>query len=784
MARLWLQATPGTVIILAIAVLFGSRHSILFAQTTNITSSGLNTRVANPSTNPSITGGTRPGGAAGTNLFHSFGEFNIGANNVASFLNSGSVDLAGNSLPSGLATSNIFSRVTGGSPSNIFGTIDTMNFGTANLYLINPAGILFGPTAQLNVGGAFTASTADYLKMTDGAKFYANPSQSTVLSIAPLAAFGFLGTNPGGTITLQGTTTPPVGLFPTISRIPTLVGRDLTVGGVTTPGIDITNTVITNHLAAFDLISVGQPTDPIRGAEVNVTAGPIPTDCCGPFRPFLYSFSGFGSGGNVRISGNLIADNVVILTPPTGAVTIANASASSDGIASIDINTGTLQIDGTLTSGGLVNGPINLTAASSVMLNGTISNGAGSVIAGSINITSPSVFLSRNAVINTEGAGDNSGFVTLNVGTLELSNGSLIGSGSRGGAAGGLITIQGLDGAGTSASSVNIAGKVSSEVGFGAGPSGGGIVVNAQNVSLQSSGLISSADVSPSLGIDPGTGPGAGSVTVTASGVFQSSGGALTSTTVDGRGGDITIQAGGISLTNGATLSASSSGTGSAGSIQLTSGGDITVRNSHIQTSSTQASGGDIKLTAPNLVRVVDSTVTSSVQGEAGSNGGNINIDPQVVVIQNSSLLANANAGAGGNINIAALGAVLVDPNSVIDASAGPAGISGSVSINSPIQVLSGALVPMKLAYTQTGLSGDRCAADPKGQFSSFVQTGRDGAPQSPGGLASSPLGFLDTFQTSFLDTQGLMTQTARLGLSELLGETTKTVRFFSGCRS
>jgi hypothetical protein len=206
------------------------------------------------------------------------------------------------------------------------------------------------------------------------------------------------------------------------------------------------------------------------------------------------------------------------------------------------------------------------------------------------------------------------------------------------------------------------------------------------------------------------------------------------------------------------------------------------LRNTIVETSANQASGGNIKLTAPNLVRIVDSTITSSVQGEAGSNGGNINIDPQIVVIQNSQLLANANAGAGGNINVAALGAVLVDPNSVLSATAGPAGISGSVNINSPIQVLSGALVPMKLAYTQTGLSGDRCAADPKGQFSSFVQTGRDGAPQTPGGFASSPLGFLDSFQTSSLDPQGLMSQTVRLGLLELYE--TNAVRFFSGCRS
>lgn len=78
-----------------------------YSQTTSITTSGLNTHVAVGSIDPAgrqnydITGGTRP--SNGANLFHSFGDFSIGTNNVARFLND-----------SGLATNNILSRVTGG----------------------------------------------------------------------------------------------------------------------------------------------------------------------------------------------------------------------------------------------------------------------------------------------------------------------------------------------------------------------------------------------------------------------------------------------------------------------------------------------------------------------------------------------------------------------------------------------------------------------------------------------------------------------------------------------
>src|SRR5215510_8586482 len=145
--------------------------SFSLAQVPPITSSGLNTQISAPANLPSgkvqydITGGTRPGG--GTNLFHSFGNFNVPNNNIANFLNN-----------SGLATSNILGRVTGGNISNIFGTIQTTGFGNANLFMMNPAGFLFGPNATLNVGGMVAFTSADYLRLADGVRFNATPSVS------------------------------------------------------------------------------------------------------------------------------------------------------------------------------------------------------------------------------------------------------------------------------------------------------------------------------------------------------------------------------------------------------------------------------------------------------------------------------------------------------------------------------------------------------------------------------------------------------------------------------
>jgi filamentous hemagglutinin family protein len=88
-----------------------------------------------------IEGGAR----RGTNLFHSFRAFNIGEGQRVYFTNPNGVE-------------NILSRVTGSGISDILGTLGVD--GRANLFLLNPNGIIFGPNAQLDVGGSFLASTS------------------------------------------------------------------------------------------------------------------------------------------------------------------------------------------------------------------------------------------------------------------------------------------------------------------------------------------------------------------------------------------------------------------------------------------------------------------------------------------------------------------------------------------------------------------------------------------------------------------------------------------------
>ena len=222
--------------------------------TSPITSSGLNTQISTPTTLPSgqinynITGGTRPGG--GTNLFHSFGSFNVPTNNIANFLNE-----------TALPTSNILGRVTGGNISNIFGSIQTTGFGGANLFLMNPAGFLFGPNATINVGGMVAFTSADYLRLADGVRFNATPNATAdaLLSTAPVAAYGFLGSNPGA-ITVQGsqlTVTDGAGI--------SLVGGDITIQSGTLADGTVQPAKVTAPSGQINLASVASPGEIFRG---------------------------------------------------------------------------------------------------------------------------------------------------------------------------------------------------------------------------------------------------------------------------------------------------------------------------------------------------------------------------------------------------------------------------------------------------------------------------------------------------------------------------------------
>src|SRR5499427_5568200 len=348
-----------------------------------ITPSGLNTQVNLSATPPAgktqfdITGGTRPGG--GVNLYHSFGNFNVPTNNIANFLNN-----------SGLPTSNILGRVTGGNISNIFGTIQTTAFGHANLFMMNPAGFLFGPKATINVGGMVSFTSADYLRLADGVRFNAVPdvAADVLLSAAPVAAFGFLGSNPGA-ITVQGSQ-----LSVTPGQSISLVGGNITIQSGTPEGGTAQPARLSAPNGKIQLASAASP-----GEFDAATLQPLPN-------VNTTSFTSFGAvslapGATINVSGEqtvsirggqfvLSVNDAVLSTaqspgPPetislSPGSSMISSNAGSDPGAEVQLLASNVQLDGvsiqSLTTGAGAGGTISITAA---LDGGPISSTAGSV---------------------------------------------------------------------------------------------------------------------------------------------------------------------------------------------------------------------------------------------------------------------------------------------------------------------------------------------------------------------------------------------------------------------
>ncbi|MBS0171780.1 MAG: filamentous hemagglutinin N-terminal domain-containing protein [Nitrospira sp.] len=391
-----------------------------------ITSTGLNTTVTKNATTFDITGGTRPGN--GTNLFHSFGEFGVPANHVANFLND-----------SGLATSNILGRVTGGNPSNIFGTIQTTGFGNANLLFMNPAGIVFGPNASLNVGGSVTLTTADYLRLVDGARFAAIPgAQDAALSSAPVAAFGFLGSNPGA-ITVQG-----AHLAVSEGHGLSFVGGNITVQGGTLANATVQPAHLSAPSGQVNLVSVASPGELLTG-----TFGQAPNihgqsfGVLGAIQVSQQSVieSSGGGSGSVSIRGGqfVMNDSTISATaaspgagsPATehrGAVTLSASTIRLENRSTIRTNAENGGSAGTILIQGIDGAN---SAAQSVTLDhatlSTITNGGSAAnTPGAITITADQVILNNGTYItaDTFGAAP-AGNITFNVGTLTTTGGPI-----------------------------------------------------------------------------------------------------------------------------------------------------------------------------------------------------------------------------------------------------------------------------------------------------------------------------------------------------------------------
>jgi large exoprotein involved in heme utilization and adhesion len=139
------------------------------------------------------------------------------------------------------------------------------------------------------------------------------------------------------------------------------------------------------------------------------------------------------------------------------------------------------------------------------------------------------------------------------------------------------------------------------------------------------------------------------------------------------------------------------------------------------------------------MIALTDSEITTSVQTGA-SDAGDITIgSPEFMILNNSRIVANAYQGEGGNISIVA-GVFLADPYSVVDASS-TLGIDGVVTIDAPINNITGSLVALDDFLDAVKLLSEPCMARvTAGRYSSLVIGARGGLPVEPGRLLPSPL--------------------------------------------
>jgi filamentous hemagglutinin family protein len=363
----------------------------------------------------------------------------------------------------------------------------------------------------------------------------------------------------------------------------------------------------------------------------------------------------------------------------------------------------------------------------------------------------------------------NAGNVTLEVGTVVVTGGSFLSTTTSGLGKGGTLTIKAREAvsiAGPAASS-DIDTTIVSAATLGSGA--GGQIVIAAPVLRMAGGVITALTGVPETG-PPATGAagnvsvevdrlslaggalidsrttsegrgGSVQVTVRESAVLTGNSGLTTISRGSGAGGNVALHAHALTLSDGASLSAESTGMGNAGNITITTQDSFVSTQGRIVTRAARTDGGNIQITAPTLVRLRDSAITAEVGGGSTTVGGNITIDPQFVLLQNSQIVANAFEGRGGNISIQAQQVFLADPASIVSATS-RLGINGAVAIQAPVTNISGAVAPLPQAFAQpVELLRSRCVERLReGTVSRFVVGGRDGVPLEPGTLLLSPL--------------------------------------------
>jgi len=638
-----------------------------------------------------ISGGTRP--SNGLNLFHSFDQFSLGSGDIANFVND-----------TNLATQNILSRVTGDSPSDIFGTIKTTGFPGADLFLLNPNGIVFEPSAELDVQGSFHASTADFIRLEDGKRFDAAVplANDALLTAAAPRAFGFLGKHPAS-MAFQGSKLKvPEG--ETLS----VIGGDIDLTGgaqlqaqggrVNVASVASAGDVTLNDLRTESFARLGK-IDMTQGSRINVNEAKDRRT----------------GGGRILIrSGQLVMDSSEISANTKNGPGKDIDIELTDGLemekeSSIEARTSGLGTGGSVTVT-VKAGRLKLTEGSRIDASTTGAGEGGELLVDAQDIlldgaavneetgkfkTSSGLFARNDKKDATGKAGE----ITVRAGLLRLTRGGVISTIADGPGQGGNIVIEagkvvlegifpGTDKT-TGETTVRARSAITADT-SGKGP-GGHITITASHLRLTKGAQIRVATEGPGHG---------GNLTINAGEIVlektDRSIGDRGRPTIDadskgkdcdgkacGPGGSITIVAGRLQLKDGAAIRARTFGSGKGGSLSIDADevilengfkhledGEPTVQESSLTAGEAEVcggkhcgDGGDITVKADRLQLKQGGAISATTFGSGDS--GNITITADEVVLEGrfdssvreggflADITANTRGnGEGGNITI------------------------------------------------------------------------------------------------------------------------------------
>ena len=676
---------------------FHISNSIAQAQ---ITPDGTVNTVVTPNGNVSeITGGETRGG----NLFHSFQNFSVPAGNEAFFNNANSI-------------SNIFSRVTGGNISNINGAIRAN--GTANLFLINPAGIIFGENARLDIGGSFLGSTASSILFEEGEFSAADLTTPPLLTVNAPIGLGFRD-NPGD--------------IENRSVAQNLDGETNVTGGAV--GLQVADGETLALVGGNILLDDGNLT--AKGGQIElggIGSGELGIDQTET--GFIFDYDSVTSFGNIRLENAAVIDVNSIgggnITVNANNINVLDGSSLNAGI-----NTG-LQMSEAQAGNIVINAREIFSVTNSrihnIVNNGAIGNSGDIFIRASqvevletlnSNVDVDSGNFLNNGIfssVNLEGTGS-AGNISIESQQLNVNgNGARISAATLGEGNAGNLTVQTeqlsiLDGAQMDAST------------FGRGNAGLFTLNASESINVSGSGDFSSG-LFANVNIESDRGD-AGGLNIDTKRLSISDGGLiLVGTNGSGDGGTLTVNASqSLSIQNGGQLSASSFGTGSGGNLFVNTsellvegdgarleanafssgeGGNLSITTERLFVENggqvqavafSDGSAGDLVINASNSIELRGATeevrtglfASAIDNNETGSSGdgGNLTVFTDRLIIEDGATIGVSNfqslnlvppgRGAAGNLEI---NANSIDLNNGIISAANANGIGGNLEIN------------------------------------------------------------------------------------------------------